>query len=137
MKTGKKIAILSVVFLIATVVYFMWPMGRTEESGEQITYTAMEEATLPLVYPKMDEVVLAPLLGHREEKAVTAERSSLLVLPEDRSLEVIVGEADNVMSLGYEIRSLNAEHLIERTELKDWKPENGEILVTLPIQNLI
>ena len=37
MKTGKKIAVLSAVFLIAAVVYFMWPMGRTEESGEQIT----------------------------------------------------------------------------------------------------
>ena len=53
MKTGKKIAVLSAVFLIAAVVYFMWPMGKTEEGGEQITYTAMEEATLPIVYPKM------------------------------------------------------------------------------------
>ena len=137
MKTGKKIAVLSVVFLVAAVVYFMWPMGRTEESGEQITYTAMEEATLPLVYPKMGEIKMAPLLGHREEKAVTAERNSLLVLPEDRSLEVVVGEAKYVASLGYEIRSLDAEHLIERTEIKDWKMENGEIQTALPIQNLI
>lgn len=137
MKTGKKIAVLSAVFLIAAVVYFMWPMGRTEESGEQITYSAMEEATLPLVYPKMGEIMLAPLLGHREERAVTAERNSLLVLPEDRRLDVVVAEAKEVMSLGYEIRSLDAEHLIERTELKDWKLEDGKISVTLPIQNLI
>ncbi len=137
MKTGKKIAVLSAVFLIAAAVYFMWPMGRTEESGEQITYTALEEATLPVVYPKMGELTLAPLLGHREEKAVTAERNSLLVLPEDRRLEVVVAESDDVMSLGYEIRSLDAEHLIERTELKDWKREAGRIAVTLPIQNLI
>ena len=137
MKTGKKIAVLSAVFLIAAVVYFMWPMGKTEESGEQITYTAMEEATLPIVYPKMGEVMLAPMLGNREEKAVTAERNSLLVLPEDRRLEMVVAEAKEVASLGYEIRSLDAEHLIERAELKDWNRENGTILVTLPIQNLI
>ena len=137
MKTGKKIAVLSAVFLIAAVVYFMWPMGKTEEGGEQITYTAMEDATLPIVYPKMGDVMLAPMLGNREEKAVTAERNSLLVLPEDRRLEMVVAEAKEVASLGYEIRSLDAEHLIERAELKDWNRENGTILVTLPIQNLI
>lgn len=137
MKTGKKIAVLSAVFLIAAAVYFMRPMGRTEESGEPISYTAMEEATLPVVYPKMEECTLAPLLGHREEKAVTAERNSLLVLPEDRRLAIVVAEAEEVMSLGYEIRSLNAEHLIERTELKDWSLENGQIAVNLPIQNLL
>ncbi len=137
MKTGKKIAVLSAVFLIAAAVYFMWPMGRTEESGEQITYTAMAEATLPVVYPMMGETVMAPLFGHREEKAVTAERNSLLVLPEDRRLAVTVAEAEGVMSLGYEVRSLDAEHLIERTELTDWKLENGQIAAVLPIQNLI
>ncbi|MBP3927748.1 MAG: hypothetical protein J6D13_11345 [Clostridium sp.] len=112
MKTGKKIAVLSAVFLIAAAVYFMWPMGRTEESGEQITYTAMEEATLPLVYPKMGEITLAPLLGHREKKVMSAERDSLLILPEDRRLEVVFEEAKDVQYLRYEIRSLDAEYLI-------------------------
>lgn len=137
MKTGKKIAVLSAVFLIAAVVYFMWPMGRTEESGEQITYTAMEEATLPLVYPKMGEITLAPLLGHREKKVMSAERDSLLILPEDRRLEVVFEEAKDVQYLRYEIRSLDVEHLIERTELKDWSVEDGRITTVLPIQNLI
>jgi len=137
MKTGKKIAVLSAVFLIAAVVYFMWPMGRTEESGEQLTYTAMGEATLPIVFPRMGEITMAPLFGHREEKAVTAERNSLLVLPENRRLTVSVEEAEEVLQLGYEIRSLDAEHLIERTELTDWAVENGRITAVLPIQNLI
>ena len=137
MKTGKKIAVLSAVFLIAAVVYFMWPMGRTEENGEQITYTAMEDATLPIVYPEMGELTMAPLLGHREKKAVAAERDSLLVLPEDRRLTVTVEEADDVKGMGYEIRSLDVTHLIERTEVEDWSKENGRITAVLPIQNLI
>ena len=137
MKTGKKIAVLSAVFLIAAVVYFMWPMGRTEENGEQITYTAMEDATLPIVYPEMGEITMAPLLGHREKKTVAAERDSLLVLPEDRRLTVTVEEADDVKGMGYEIRSLDVTHLIERTEVEDWSKENGRITAVLPIQNLI
>ncbi len=137
MRTGKKIVILSAVFLIAAVVYFMWPMGRREESGEQVSYTAMKEATLPVVYPKMGELTMGPLLGHREEKAVTASRDSLLVLPEDRRLAITIEESDEVMSLGYEIRSLDMEHLVERTEVNDWSRENGVIGAILPIQNLV
>lgn len=137
MKTGKKIAVLSAVFLIAAAVYFIWPAGQKAENGEHVTYAAMEEATLPVVYPKMGEREMAPLLGHREEKAVTAGRDSLLVLPDDRKLEVEIEEAKNVTAVGYEIRSLDMEQLIERTELTDWTKEDNTITVILPIQNLL
>lgn len=137
MKTGKKMIVLSVVFIIAAAVYFMWPMGRKEESGELVTDTAMGEASLPVVYPVMMEKRMAPLFGHREEKAVTAGRDSLLVLPEDRKLGIVAAEAEAVVSLGYEIRSMDQEHLIERTELTDWTKGSEEVSVTLPIQNLL
>lgn len=136
MKTGKKIAVLSAIFFIAAAVYFILPMGKGEDVGEHVTYTAMEEATLPIVYPKMNEKQMAPLFGHREEKAVTAERDSLLVLPKDRKLEIMIEETDDITSLGYEIRSLDMEHLIERTELTDWTKADS-LSVALPIQNLL
>lgn len=141
MKTGKKIAVLSVIFIVAAVVYFIWPMGRKEEGGVTATYQAMEDASLPVIYPTMLERNMAPLFGHREEKAVTAGRDSLLVLPEDRRLQILVDEAENVESLRYEIRSLDLEHLIERTELKlaaDWsRNQDGTISAALPIQNML
>jgi len=141
MKTGKKIAVLSVIFIVAAVVYFIWPMGRKEEGGVTATYQAMEDASLPVIYPTMLERNMAPLFGHREEKAVTAGRDSLLVLPEDRRLQILVDEAEDVESLRYEIRSLDLEHLIERTELKlaaDWsRNQDGTISVALPIQNML
>ena len=98
MKTGKKIAVLSAVFLIAAVVYFMWPMGRTEENGEQITYTAMEEATLPLVYPKMEEITLAPLLGHREKKVMSSGKIRRLSLSADITLSRCPNNGASVIS---------------------------------------
>lgn len=141
MRTGKKILVLSAVFLVAAVVYFLWPMGRKEEGGATATYRAMEDASLPVVYPQMLEQMMAPLFGHREEKAVTAGRDSLIVLPEDRKLNIHVDEAKKVDSLSYEIRSLDLEHLIERTELKlasDWeRNSDGTITAVLPIQNML
>ncbi|MBQ7796271.1 MAG: hypothetical protein IJ374_06920 [Lachnospiraceae bacterium] len=138
MKTGKKIVVLFAVFVVAAVVYFMWPMGSKEEDGVTATYQAMEDATLPVVYPTMLEKTMAPLFGHREEKAVTAGRDSLLVLPEDRKLQILVDEARDVASLSYEVRSLDLEHLIERTEITDWtEKDDGSLVVTLPIQNML
>lgn len=137
MKTGKKIAVLLAVFVAAVAVYFMWPMGQKEEDGVSVTYKAMKEASLPVVYPIMLEKEMAPLFGHREEKAVTAARDSLLILPEDRKLAVRIAEAEDVVSLGYEIRSLDMENLIERTELTDWTRGSADLEVILPIQNLI
>ena len=39
MKTGKRIAVLLLVFIAAAVVYFIWPLGHKEENGVNATYT--------------------------------------------------------------------------------------------------
>ncbi|MBQ6835100.1 MAG: hypothetical protein IJO55_11910 [Lachnospiraceae bacterium] len=137
MKTGKKIAVLLAVFVAALTVYFMWPAEQNDENGGSVTYKAMKAASLPVIYPVMQERIMAPLFGHREEKAVTAVRDSLLLLPEDRKLQVQIDEAEDIVSLSYEIRSLDMENLVERTELSDWKRGDSELEVILPIQNLI
>lgn len=137
MKIGKKIAVLLLVFIAAAGIYFVWPMGRREEKGVNTTYSVMENATLPVAYPAMLDQEMEPLFGHREEKAVTAERGGLLVLPPDRKLPVRFEAADRIRSLQYEIRTMDMEHLVERTELTGWTVKNGEISVILPIQNLL
>lgn len=137
MRTGKRIAVLLLVFIAAVAIYFVWPLGHREENGVSATYTAMEEATLPVVYPTILGQEMAPLFGHREEKAVTAERGSLLVLSEDRRLPIRIEYGEQIRALQYEIRSMDMEHLVERTELGDWTEEGGEIRVELPIQNLL
>ena len=135
MKTWKKTAVLLLVFIAAAVIYFLWPMWKKEDHGT-VAYTAMEEAVLPVVYPRQGEREMAPLFGQTEEKAAAASRDSLLVLPEDRALPVRIS-GNQIRGLGYEVRSLDMDHLVERTELSGWQEADGEISVTLPIQNLL
>ncbi len=139
MKIAKRIAILTAaVCLIAAAIYIFRPFEPAETEHEaNVIYTAMEDPTLPVVYPVMLEKRMAPLFGHREEKALTAGRDSLLVLPESRALGFVVEEADEVVSIGYEIRNLSLDHLIERTEVTDWSEADGSLVVGLPIQNLL
>ncbi|MCI8454803.1 MAG: hypothetical protein HFE84_09345 [Lachnospiraceae bacterium] len=140
MKAGKRIRkkalVLLAVFVAAAIFYFIWPMRQGKESGT-VSYTAMAQPTLPVVFPRMLGREMAPLYGHKEERAVTADRDSLLVLPADRRLSLRLEGAGRVAALGYEIRSLDMEHLVERTELTGWKNADGTIELTLPIQNLL
>lgn len=134
-KTIKKVFVLLLVFIAAAAVYFLWPMRS--EKGTDIEYTAMKDATLPVVYPQMNGREMAPLFGHMEELAATADRDSLLVLPENRKLTLRITEAGAVLGLRYEIRSMDQERLVERTEISDLEKSDGTISVQLPIQNLL
>ncbi len=118
-------------------IYFIWPLGPREEQGEKLQYTAMQAPVLPVVYPQMDGREMAPLFGHMEEQAATANRGSLIVLPQDRRMEIRISEAKQVESVSYEIRSLDQTHLVERTQVTELQEENGEIWAVLPIQNLM
>ena len=48
---------------------------------------------------------------------MTADRGSLIVLPEDRKLKVRFAGTTKIQGLRYEIRSLDTEDLIERTQV--------------------
>ena len=141
MKTGKKVMILLLIFVAAVIVYFIHPVGKQEEHG--ITeYTAMEKAKFPVLYATMGHREMAPVFGQTEERGVTADRGSLIVLPEDRKLKVRFAGTTKIQGLRYEIRSLDTEDLIERTQVtsldaaKNGDSENA-VSAELPIQNLL
>lgn len=82
------------------------PMGRKEENkaGARVYSHGRGRASGGVSYGPGDRE-LAPLFGHREELAVTAERDSLLVLPEDRRLPIRIQYGDEIETLQYEIRT--------------------------------
>ena len=77
----------------------------------------MEKAKFPVLYATMGEREMAPVFGQTEERGVTADRGSLIVLPEDRKLKVRFAGTTKIQGLRYEIRSLDTEDLIERTQV--------------------
>lgn len=139
MKTGKKVLILLLVFAVAAVVYFIHPIGKNEEHGVT-EYTAMEKARFPVLYAKMGDREMAPVFGQTEERGTTAGRGSLIVLPEDRRLQIRLTEASDISEVRYEIRSLDTEDLIERTKIDSLETSAdgaGDAAAVLPIQNLL
>ena len=133
----KKVGILSAVFITAIAVYFMWEQ-KSEEKSDTMVYTSMEEASLPVVYTEMFGKKMNLLHGYTQDMKQAVSREALTVLSEDGSMDISVsGYGSSLQGIEYEVRSLDLSRLVERTSVAEWKQEEGEISVRLPIQNLL
>lgn len=136
-QSGKKIGILFIIFITAIAVYFIWNQQEVKKQGP-LVYNAMAAAALPVVYAGMYGQEGNILHGYTQDMKQAAARDSLTVLPEDRTLTVkIAGYGSSINGIGYEIRSLDLQRLVEKTDLTDWNTENGTATAVLPIQNLL
>lgn len=134
----KKVGILLAVFVAAVVIYFIWNQNQNQKEEAQVVYTTMEEATLPLVYAQMFGNKTNPMHGYLQPSVQASDRESLTILPADRMLNLhILPYEQTIKAVRYEIRSLDFERLVERTELTGWTEEEGQLRIVLPIQNLL
>ncbi len=135
-KTLKRMAVLAGVFVAAAGIYFISSLNRIDQT--EAVYTDMEEPSLPVVCGSLPGGEENRLPGYRREMEPSVTRDSLLVLPQDRQLTVTVEEHGSApLGISYEIRTMDQERLVERTEVERWESLDGESVVTLPIQNLI
>lgn len=124
-RTLKKIGILTVVFLIAAVIYFIAAQNTMEK--ENTVYTAMNEPTLPVIYPEVNGKEINAMHGYLQDMENQAARESITVLPEDRALKLRISTYGNTISgISYEVRSLSMDRLVEQTKLESWDNGGGQ-----------
>ena len=132
----RKIIIFLIIFFAALIGYFVWSFLNTEK--EFTVYTSMEEPTLPVVYTSVYGTQVNMMHGYLQDMGNEAVSDCITVLPQNRRLELRITEYGNMISgISYEVRSLDLEHFIEKTEVDEFRRENDSLYVTLPIQNLI
>lgn len=131
----KRIAILSGVFAAALGVFF-FANNRWNSGQDQAVYMDMESATLPGITMQMAGRSMNRLYGYRQEMNTAAAGETLTILPEDRALNIQIS-GGGVTGIHYEIRSMDRERLVEKTDLTDWQQTENGILAALPIQNLL
>lgn len=135
-KAFKKILILAGIFLVVAILVFLLLLKNQEK--EEVSYEAMEVASLPVLSLTVENQEVNVLYGYTAEMKEAYMGETLTPLPEDRKLPVTVSTYGNtVTGLSYEIRTMDGSGLIERRELQDWREEDGRIQVELPIQDLL
>ncbi len=135
-KLIRKNLILLLIFTAAILAYFGVSLLKSEE--DSAVYTSIEDANLPVAHMEIFGRRMNALYGFVENLPRSAGRGDLTLLPADRQLQVYFADVDSrVLGIRYEIRSLDGERLVERTDLKEWTAEEDGIRATLPIQNLL
>ncbi len=139
MKKGLlKIGILLLIFLAAVSGYFIWTRNQNlTESNERI-YIPMQESAFPVMYMEMFGEQMNCLQGYSQDMREAVMRDTLTVLPQDRNLAIRLEQYEGtVTGIYYEIRTLDLERLIERTQVESWETTEDGIRAVLPIQNLL
>ncbi|MGL5434212.1 MAG: hypothetical protein ACRDBO_02270 [Lachnospiraceae bacterium] len=135
-KTIKRAVILLLIFVAAVMVYFI--LNRDSLKQDNAMYMSMENPQLPVIYTEIYGRKMNAMYGYRQEMGNAAARDSLTILPEDRGLDIhITRQAQAVLGLRYEIRSLDLDRLVENTSVENWEQQEDGVTATLPIQNLL
>ena len=93
---------------------------------------------MPVVYADMGDEKRNRMPGYTQEMNQLAAQESLIALPGNRQLSLdICALEEPIQSMEYEIRSMDLERLVERTEITQWEQTEEGMEVTLPIQNLL
>ena len=136
-KAIKKFAILAGIFLAAAGIYFFTSLNNMEQS--ETVYTVMDAPEIPVMEAELFDNQANRLVGYTQPMGTEVARDSLTVLPEDRQLKLrLKYGTETPLKTSYEIRSLDKQRLVEKTEAGQWQTaEDGTEELTLPIQNLL
>ena len=134
-KTLTKILILGAIFMAA--VGAIWLFSR-EEEPEEVVYSAMEQATLPVVSFGFEGQWINLQRGYTGSMDVAYIRDGITPLPANRKMTILVETyGTEVLDLGFEVRTVDGERLIERAGGLSFSQEGTALTSTFSFSDLL
>lgn len=133
----KKAIIKTVVILLVFVSSFLLFSGMM--NSENIDRTmALSECTLPVVSALCGEREINYLYGYVEEMDGRFMRDVITPLDEENKLTICIKPfGREVRTVGYEVRSLDTQRLIEKSQVANFAPTSEDVTVRLDVQDLL
>lgn len=128
-----KITIFLVTFIIALIVIStLMNMGNTDMTVE------MSKASYPSMTLNVEGIDVNRLHGYGVTMQEKYMRETLTPISEDRKVKAIIKtHGASVSGISYEVRSLDTERLVEKTDLKNFVTEKRTITAEITIKDLI
>ncbi|MBR0088004.1 MAG: hypothetical protein IJL98_09735 [Lachnospiraceae bacterium] len=128
--------LLALLFIIIISGVLLAAILRKNDSGDQ--YQRMQEASLPLLSMALSGTCSTELHGYVDEMNLLDMRDVIAPLSENKSLKVSVDPCKNeISSLSYELRTLNAGTLVDSGTVSDFTEEEGLLKTELFFSDLI
>lgn len=133
----RRMLVLVALFVASTCLLYV--RGQTFSYEDTREGSAMEAASLPVLYAKRDETYVGPFYGHTDDFDAAHVQNTLLVLDDSLSFPIYVfGRTSQPASIRYELRSETGERLIERGEVMPvGENEKGETGFQIKLQDLL
>lgn len=132
-KTIIKLTVFLLVFFVTLVV-----AGKIMNKGHNNMTMEMADATLPILAMEQEGVRYNELHGYTTERDTASMRDTVTVLGENRNLSVLIEPyGRNVTALDMEVRSIDGERLIEKTQIEDYAAEKDKVRAELALKDLI
>ncbi len=133
-KFFRRILVLLFVFVAAVAAVFF----LTRKKKQEVAYTVMDGASLPVVTMSFEGSPVNTLHGYTKEMDIPYMRDTITPLPEDKSLPFTVKTyGTKVQSVEFDVRSLDGTNLIESKSCTDLSGDSGTVSGTLPVQDLL
>ncbi len=138
-KTRFRMILYIATFVVACVLTYIFAIDRPVYQASSMTMTA---PGLPVVYFTSEGGNNYNYInGYLSDVDLTGFHGPITPIKSDRELTVMIKKYTNVISgISYDVRSLDGEELIERTELSDYTVnalKDGDVEAHLSIRNLI
>lgn len=132
-KTMIKLAVFLSVFFATLVV-----AGKIMNKGHNNMTMEMADATLPIVMMEREGTRYNELHGYTAAMDTASMRETVTVLGENRNLSAQIDTyGRNVTALSMEVRSIDGERLVEKTEIADYRVEKDRIYADFALKDLI
>lgn len=126
------------IYCIIMFFVFLFGISAIMNHGNTDMTMEMAEATFPVVTFRYDGQDLNRLHGYANAMDVSTLREHITPLMEGRMLSVRIDTyGTKITEVGYEVRSLDGERLIEDTKLYNYVVNGDEITVDFEIKDLI
>lgn len=113
-------------------------LSRVMNQGNTDMTTEMGEATYPVLSMYVGEYRVGCLHGYAQNMESAYLRDNLQPVDEDRKIEVRIDTyGRQIDSIGFEVRSLDGERLVESTPVEKYEEEDGVITFTITLKDLI
>lgn len=132
-KSFIKLTVFIMVFFVTLVV-----AGKIMNEGHNNMTMEMADATLPILIMEREGVRYNELHGYTVAMDTASMRDTVTVLGENRNLSVQIDTyGRNVTALAMEVRSIDGERLIEKTEIVDYRMEKDKLYADFALKDLI
>ncbi|MCR4806703.1 MAG: hypothetical protein K5857_03410 [Lachnospiraceae bacterium] len=128
-----RLSILFVVFVITALV-----TSRVLNQGNTDLTTEMKKAGLPVIYVNVNGEYINCLHGYVSEMEGSFLRGNITPMSADRTIPVKIKTFGSVVTdVGYEVRTMDMQRLLENTSLSTFEYKDDEITAVIPVKDLI